>query len=110
MSKGHDFYLDQLVNRIHDIGIDRTELEWISKDPRWFRNGTCDLKPMCDIIGGYEDGRGLAIELKSTPAKREKAISQVRSGARLLTQMGYKGIDKKVVYYSGGKYESEIIS
>jgi hypothetical protein len=76
----HMFYLDRLVNNLDYLRTDRREIDFILKEPLWFRKGETANLSLCDLIVGYQDGTMSAVELKGSYKKRGKALNQLQQG------------------------------
>lgn len=104
----HDWYMNELVRNLEQVGEDRTGIEWIMRDGIWMKQNSLGQLKLCDLIIGYYDGTGSAIELKGSKKKRRKAMAQVRQGIKFLEdRLGYTDVTGKIVYYSNGQYQWE---
>lgn len=76
----HMLYLDRLVNNLGYLRADRRSIDFVLKEPLWFRRGETANLSLCDLIVGYEDGTMSAVELKGSYKKRGKALNQLHQG------------------------------
>jgi hypothetical protein len=106
----HSFYLEELVERLSEIGECKKQIEWLALEPIWYKYNSYEQDKMCDIIGAYENGIAFAWELKGNYKKKAKAIVQVNQGERFLKEvMNYEQVIKKFIIYSRKGYEYHII-
>jgi len=104
----HKKYLDNLIFNLNKIGEDRKGVEWLSREPILFIENSLDQYPMCDLLIGFYDTTGLCVELKSSKYSRDKAIKQLESGNKVMTErFGYFFVRSKIAYYQGGKFTFE---
>jgi len=83
--KRHSLYLDNLVRHLDTIGLKREDIEFLLKEPMWFKQHSIKQNSLCDLIIGYENGKCSALELKGSTDKRPKALNQLQQG-RLFIQ------------------------
>ena len=97
----HDTYLDDLVTHLEDIGENRKHIKWIMKDGIWMSNKSYEHNQLCDLIVVYYDGYGIPIELKGSSSKRPKALKQIFSGKKFITnELGLDCPYGKIVIYN----------
>ncbi len=100
----HEFYLESLISRIHEIGEDPRNIDWIMKEGIWYRPNH-EQSSMPDIIACYKNKDFLVAELKGSKNQRSKARGQIESGVRFVeSHMDYNRIFKKFVVYDRGHY------
>ena len=80
----HNFYLDELVNRLYNIDEDYKKIQWIMKDGIWKMENQATRFKLCDLILVYYGGRAIPVELKGSRHKRTKAIIQINSGRKFI--------------------------
>ena len=106
----HNYYLEQLVERLEEIDERRNRVHWILKDGIWHRNYSTEKHKLADLILAYYDGTAVPVELKGSKDKKDKAIEQLKSSywfiKKVLNLECYFG---KFVVYGDNKYEYETI-
>ena len=103
----HKIFLDNLVKNLSKINEDRDSVKFILSEPHLYRNNHHNEMKLCDLLVGFYDNSGLAVELKSSWEKRNKALAQLHNGYLLLESWGLQPIRKKIVVYGQGNYEFE---
>lgn len=104
----HDYYLNQLINRLHEVNENPSDISWIMVDGIWMPRGSTNRKKLCDIVAVYYDRKVSCIELKGSTNKRKKARVQLASSEKFVREMlGFNDIRKKIVYYTNDYYNYE---
>ena len=100
----HDTYLEDLVTHLEDIGEDKKGIQWIMKDGIWMPDDTVAYNQLCDLILVYYNGTGIPVELKGSSRKRDKALIQIESGRKFITDvLGLECPHGKIVIYSNSR-------
>jgi CRISPR/Cas system-associated exonuclease Cas4 (RecB family) len=106
----HNYFLDELVNRLKEINEDKKQIKWIMKDGIWLKEDSYRRNKLCDLLLAYYDGTGVPVELKGSKKKRQTAITQLEYGKVMLEDVfGLKVNYGKFVIYRSGDYECERI-
>lgn len=107
-SRQHKYAIEDLIRDLSIIDEDRSRIEWIMREGILYRDESHEA-PMCDLLLGYSDKEGVAVEMKRSRRRREKGIQQLENGFYVLDKMGYGPIRQKLVYYGSGGLEYELI-
>lgn len=106
----HDLQLERIIKDLSIIDEDNSLMEFMMIEGMLYRDGQSnDRDKLCDIVAGYVDNEGVAIELKRSEKGRTKGCIQLNNGEYLLNRWGYNPIRKKLVYYGGDKLKYELI-
>lgn len=105
----HFQYLTNLIKNFDKVDENINDMKFVFKEGSLYRKGNKNQYKLCDLLIGFYDNSSLALELKGSWDKRDRALKQVHNGALLLDSFGYTPIRKKIVIYGADGYEYEDI-
>lgn len=97
----HDVHLERIVNNMSMIDEDKKDFKFIFTNGIYLCMMSENLRKMCDIFAGYNDGSIFLGELKGSYVRTEKAIQQLLSGKELAESLGLVVKTMKFIVYHG---------